>query len=163
MRRLYHSPARIIKQLLVDYGLGFDPEVGTAGTSPWAIYRGREPDRPDDLIKVSDTTPRGEGDTQTDGIHQQHEGIQVFVRSADYDRGYRKINAISLALDQVNFVSVDLPAPEGEGEVPGTAEIRYEVQSCTCTSGPAPTGPDTPAGKRLTFTVNYLVSIRRCE
>lgn len=158
--RFYHSPARVLQQFLTDYGLGTDPELGTTGDEygEWPIFRGREPDRPDDLIKVSDTTPKSDGDSMVDGERQEHEGIQVFVRSYDYDIGWRKINDVCQVLNAVarDAVSVELPTELG------TAGANYQIAACTKSSGPAPTGPDTPQGKRLTFTANYLVSIRMC-
>lgn len=161
--RLYHSPARVLQQFLVDVGLASDPRDGvTVGGGvtygDWPVFRGREPDRPDNLLKLSDTSPRSDGDTQVDGERQEHEGVQVFVRSADYDTGWLKLNDVCLELNAVarQFTSVEL-----FGEL-GTAGAVYQITACTKVSGPGPTGPDTPQGKRLTFTANYLVSVRMC-
>lgn len=161
---LKHSPARVIKQYIIDQALGSDPDADDENDrTPWPVYRGREPDKPDDLIKVSDTQGTDDGFCQVDSEQQKHHGIQVMVRSTDYDEGYRKALDIALLLDQANraSVSVELITEDDTG-TGGFPVYVYEIASIKTTTDVIPIGTDTPQGKRLLFTFNAIAAIRLC-
>lgn len=148
---LQHSPADVIRQLIIDSTLGTNPDLTTL--LAWPVYRGRDPDRPDNLIKVSDTQGRIFGSIQTDGELQEHHGIQVMVRSVDYSTGYVKARAIAVMLDGVNEELVAM--------TPGTA-FDYIVHGVTRTSDVIALGSDVPQGKRQLFVINATTPIRLC-
>lgn len=162
-KAFYHSAARVIQQLLIDAGYGTDPQDATGDDSSygeWPVFRGREPDRPDNLIKISDTTPILYGDTMVDGENQDHCGVQVMVRGQVYDDdAYRKVNAVARFLDRLSCRTVTVEIDDaGTGSL---TEVTYYLKAITRRSGPIPLGPvDTPAGKRLVFTVNYTLPLR---
>jgi len=141
---LAHSPADIIRRVLIALGHGVDPP-GTV----WPIYAGAEPDLPDNCITCYDTERRGHGRTQTDGEQQEHHGVQVRVRGATHGVGYVKARALALALDQEVY--------QESVTIAGTA---YLVHAVSRTSGVLALGTDTPTSKRRLFTVNVLVSLR---
>jgi len=94
---LAHSPAEIVRQLLVDLELGVNPP--SAG---WQAYSTSEPTSPDNVITVYDTAGRSHGRDSVINDRQEHHGIQVRVRSATFRDGWLKSNIIAQALDRVN-------------------------------------------------------------
>lgn len=148
-----HSPAYIILQALVDAGYGSNPDDGIGD---WPIYDNRESDEPDDVIRISDTQGIDHGYLQPDGERQEMEGIQVMVRSADKDDGWKKSRQIAMFLDGINFLRVTLDSI-------GTAGDKdYVIQCVERTSNIIPLGADVPAGKRSRFVINGLVTLRMC-
>lgn len=161
---LKNSPAHVIKQYIIDEALGSDPDADDENDRiPWPVFRGREVDRPDDLIKVSDTQGRDDGFSQVESEQQKHHGIQVMVRSTDYDEGYRKCLDIALLLDRANHasVSVEYVTEDDMGTGSPPAYI-YEIAAVKTTTDVIPLGADTPQGKRLLFTFNAIAAIRLC-
>ncbi len=153
---LQHSPARIIAELLIAGGFGSDPErsIGSA----WPVYIGREPDRPDQIIKVSNTAGMDDGFTHTEGERQESPGIQIMVRSVIDETGYYLAKRIAGFLDQVQRTLVAI----AELEDIGTGTIEYSLSSIMRTSDVLSLGSDTPAGKRQLFTINAVYSVRMC-
>lgn len=151
---MQHSPAYVIWQALVDEGFGVDPETDENGR--WPIFDNHHPDDPDDLIKISDTTGRDFGHTQVDGEVQELDGIQVMVRSADKDEGWRKARQIARYLDQLNQKRVTL-------EQIGTAgNADYVIHAVSRIGGIPFLGTEEPTSKRFLFSFNCLCSIRMC-
>lgn len=164
---LQHSPSRLIQEFLVLEGYGTDPENDydeiNDAYGEWPVFRGREGDRPDDLIRVSDTQGTMDGTDQVSSEECIHHGIQVMVRSADYDEGYRKANRIAVALDRIQYYPIELagePYPTGSG----SEVFLYRIQSVKRTTDVIPVGPvDTPQGKRLLFSINAIGTFRMCQ
>jgi hypothetical protein len=145
----------VIGKHLIDMGYGTDPEDTIGGD--WPIRTARETDRPDDLIRITDTVGRDFGYTQIDGERQEHNGFQVMVRAADYEEGFKKAQAIAVYLDTVAGVAVTLD------EVgTGTEGVNYVIHSISRTSSVFALGSDTPAGKREMFSFNGTVALRMC-
>ena len=156
---LYHSPARIVAELLISAGFGIDGQdvVGDAPAGSWPIYIGREPDRPDDIIKVSNTVGRSFGDTMVSKIHHENPGIQIMIRARNEERGYLKSRAIATFIDQVNNNLVTITREES-----GSAEITYSLHAINRESNVFALGFDTPMSKRQLFAVNATCTIRLC-
>lgn len=143
---LLHSAAEIVAQLLIDLAQGTLPSANGS----WPVYDAAEPNTPDNAITVYDTTPQMQGRTQVDGVHQQHHGIQIRIRSQTHVIGNRKAEEVQATLDQTvyqNRVTLD-----------GTT---YIVQSIGRTSGIIPLGADSATSKRRAFTINGTVPITR--
>ncbi len=144
---LLHSPADVIRQLLVDMDLGLDYE--DAKTS-WAAFASGEPDLPDDCITVYDTDGRQNGRDMVGGERNEHAGFQIRVRARDHATGHGKARQIAVAIDEgVNNVQVDL---EGNG---------YLIYAITRTGGVLALGKDAPNSKRSLFTINGVASLRQ--
>jgi hypothetical protein len=151
---LTHTPAHVVRQLMVDLALGVTPP-GIVGQ--WPIFVRKEPDTPDDVITVYNTVGTDSGRTHFDGEVQEHHGIQVRIRGADEATAEAKTRAIHIALAQVFRVEV----------VVGSS--TYLVQSIAQGSaigltGPAgvnPLGYQPQVSKRSLFTINALVSVRQ--
>jgi len=141
---LTHSPADIVRSLLVDLGHGTVPSAG----STWPVFVGNEPNSPDDAITVYDTTSRMDGRTQVDGQQHEHHGVQIRIRNGNHVDGYTKARAIAVALDETayqNTVTI--------------SSTSYTVQCVSRVGGVIALGKDTPNTRRNLFTINALVSV----
>lgn len=163
---MHHSPHRIIWKALVDLGLIIDPDTldyenqDDIPNGTWPGYYSREPDRPDDLVKVAGTAGRNFGTTMVDSELQTHHGIQIMVRGFDDDLAERKAREIALTLHALprTYVIVD-----DDGTGTGSIAYTYLIASFTCTTDVIPLGRDTPEAKRSRFTINGTVPIRQCQ
>lgn len=139
-----HSPADIIRYLLVQLGLGTLPSSNGA----WPIYALDEPDSPDSCITVYDTTGVLDGHSLIDGEMGIHEGIQVRVRAPTKLVARAKAITILNALAAVGLTSVTI------------ASNVYAVYAVT------PSGPALDAGveqgtSRVLSTINAVVALRQ--
>lgn len=153
---IQHSPARIVCEALIAAGHATDPERTVGGQ--WPVYDSREPDRPDAIIKVSDTAGIDFGHTQVDGERQEKQGIQIMVRSANKRDGYYKAQRIAVFIDQLARTLVDI----AEIDSVGTGTVNYILHAITRTTNVLHLGSDTPQGKRQLFTINAVCDVREC-
>lgn len=143
---LDHSPAEVMRHALVALGVGTLP---TAAGS-WPIYGHSEPDTPDNVITLYDTTGVGHGRSHIDGEIQEHQGVQVRIRSDKQDTGYPKAKAIAELLDKsINRLTVTIGAAE------------YLVHAATRTGDVLSLGKESPTSKRNLFTLNFIVALRQ--
>jgi hypothetical protein len=145
---LTHSPADIIRWLLVSLGLGSDPDEG----APWPVYAAGEPNAPDNVITVYDTAGTDDGRSMIDGEVMGHNGVQIRVRSTTHPVGYAKADAVWTALcEEVydNTVTID--------------GVSYLVHSVNKIGDVLALGKEVPASKRSLFTINAVVSVRAVE
>ncbi len=149
---LNHSPAEIIRDLLVTLGLGTDP----ADSGTWPVFVSREPNAPDSVITIYDTTPRLQGRSSPGGITQEHYGIQVRVRDASPTGGWVKANSLAVALDQT--IALDDVTIE---DTDGTGSSTYKVYTVSRVGGILSLGKETPTSKRNLFTINAVAAIRQ--
>lgn len=92
-----HSPAQVLRQLLVDLGYGSDPPL--SGIAPsWAIYATNEPPDPDETICIVDTIGLNGGRLANGEIAAPRPGVQVRVRSREHIAGWQRAYAIQQAL-----------------------------------------------------------------
>lgn len=149
---LNHSPAHVIRDLLVTLGLGTDPDDGGS----WPIFVSREPNTPDSVITLYDTASRMQGRRMVNGITVEHYGIQVRVRDAGPTGAWVKANALAVALDQT--IALDDVTVE---DTDGTGSSTYKVYTVSRVSGPLSLGKETPTSKRNLFTINAVAAIRQ--
>ena len=145
---LAHSPADIVRRLIIGLGLGEDP--APTGTADWSVYVGAEPESPDACITVFDTEGRLAGSVQHNGDVQEYHGIQVRVRAATYPTGYAKARAIAVSLD--TDVERDPVTVDG---------ASYCACSVARTSDVIALGQDKPASRRQVFVFNALANVRQ--
>ena len=98
---LNHSPADILRQLIVDIGAGVAPTV--ASTTDWQTYVGMEPDErsgAEQVITVTNTAgvPKGR---VGQGERQIFHGANLRIRAKTHATGYVKANATAILLDSV--------------------------------------------------------------
>src|SRR4051812_5836239 len=82
---LSHSPAKIVRQLLINSEVARQVPL-----VPWPVYALSEPESPDDVLTVFNTSGVDHGRLMPTGERSQHEGIQVRVRAASEEEGYIK-------------------------------------------------------------------------
>lgn len=149
---LNHSQAHIIRDLLVVLGLGTDP----GDNDSWPIYVGREPNTPDSVVTVYNTTPILSGRRAVDGIVMEHYGIQVRVRDADPRDGFNKAEDLKTAMDEtiaLNNVTIE--------DTDGTGSSTYKVYTVNRKSGIHDLGKQVDSSKRNLFTINAVVALRQ--
>lgn len=150
MGPLNHSPADIIRQLIVDLGLG-DDENG----DEWATFDNSDPPSPDEVIVVHDTEGRDHGRSHYDGRRHVHHGFLVRVRSLDHESGYKKSKEIAIAFDETVYDNeVAIP------DLTGTTESVYVVHSITRPNDIFVLGTEETSSKRHRFSINCLATIR---
>ena len=143
---LTHAPEYILSRLLTSLGLAQDPEVGITA---WPVYYSQEPDLPDRTITIYGTDGIDDGRTMVDGERQGRHGIQLRVRSEDYDVGFGKVMELAIALDETVY-----------GNTVAVGAVTYRVHSFGRTSGPISLGKDSPETKRELFTLNGTLLVR---
>lgn len=142
--QLNHSPADIVRYLLVDLARGSLPEDET----DWPIFVSQEADHPDSCITLYDTSGILEGRAQISGEIQEHYGIQIRVRAANSTIAYAKISEINAWIDE--SVRNNLVTIEGS---------QYLVYAITRKGGILSLGKEVSASKRNLYTVNAIVSL----
>lgn len=154
MRTLAHSPADVIRWLLVGLGLGTDyRNVGL-----WPVYAAGEPPKPDNVLTVYDTVGTDDGSVMIGarGELQGHYGFMVRVRAADHPVGWAKANAIRANLAETvydNTVVVPL--------LNGVAAGTYVVENCAQVGHVLALGPNVANEKTWLFTVNAVATINQ--
>lgn len=143
---LVHSPAHVVQWLLVALGVGTSPNADPLAA--WPIYEDLEPQSPDNVLTVYDTTPRIHGRTNPDGETQQHYGVQVRVRSTTKEIGWAKANDVVTAFDlqYQDVVTVD-----------GSSYHVHAIHH----GGIIRLGKNVPQTKRSLYTINVMTSIRQ--
>lgn len=140
---LNHSPAYVLRQALVDLGLGTDP----ADNGDWPVIARKEPDEPDDVITIYNTAGRDLGRTAPDQRRIELYGTQVRVRASTPSGGNSKARAVANTLDALYLQTV---------LVDGT---RYEIAHFARTTDVLDLGVDSPVTNRSVFVVNGLLSL----
>lgn len=146
---LGHSPAYVLRTLLVELGVAVEPIVGNTTTS-WQAFTSNEPDLPDDCITTTDTSGRLDGRLAISGETVEHYGVQIRIRSSVFHEGWRKANEISTVLDEAVY---------NEALVIDSAQ--YLIHAVTKSGGIANLGRDRPSGNRSLFTLNVTIDIQR--
>lgn len=141
---LSHSPADVLRKLLVSLSLGSYP-ANPSGS--WPIYASGEPDEPDSAITVYDTTGVTNGRTAPDMEMHEYHGVQIRIRAAAHTAGYAKSRATAIALDGIQDRTVSI------------GSTTYIVQVVNRTGDVLSLGKED--GKRSVFTVNALVMVRQ--
>lgn len=144
---LNHTPAQIVRKLLIDLGVVSD----VADHTMWPCYTGLMPEKPSESVCIYDTDGKKEGRVQIDGESQIKEGFNVRVRSDDLTRSYLKAKEIINAFDSVLRRTVQL------------GDQAYFVQAISRTGSIMYLGTETPTSKRRLHSANAIVSIRMLE
>lgn len=104
---LTHSPADVVRRLIIDLSLGTFP---TSPLGAWPVYTDGTPELPDGLIVVYDTIPKYQGRNHHTGYVYEHHGISIKIRSGIEPEAAQKANQIAQALDTVKRQTVTVPA-----------------------------------------------------
>lgn len=146
MTALKFTPSVILRQLLVDLGVGTMPDPTTP--TAWPIYAESMPNSPDSMICVYTTQGVLNGSVMTDGEVQEHFGFNIKVSSARPDEGWSKAQTIINALDKtINRNSVSI------------GPFTFLMHAITRSSGIIPLGKGIPTNKQNTFSINGTMSL----
>ena len=140
--QLDHSPARIIRELLIDLS------SGTSDLSAdWAIFVNSIPDDPDKVIVINDTTGVLDGRIMITGEQLTEHGFQVVIRDQGQDTGFVRANLIATTLDIVLRSSVTI------------GSSTYLVQAVSRVGDVIYVGTDVPQSNLHLFTINARTSL----
>lgn len=92
---LRHSPAHIVRNLLISLGGGTPPSAGNA----WPMFINNEPALPDECITVYDTNLVHQSRDMRGGEVSEVYGIQVRLRASESALGFNKISSLMQMLD----------------------------------------------------------------
>lgn len=146
---LSHTPSQIIRQLIIDLGLGSD------GGASWPVYAVQMPNTPDNCVGVIDRAGVGRGRFQVGGEVQEVYGVQIIVRAGDGQTAHVKADAIKSGLTQdVHLDGVTVTDEEGYG----TATQGYIVYNVSHRSGPFVI-PESDTDRKIA-SLNMLASIQ---
>ena len=141
---LVHSPAEIIRNLLVNLGAGTLPSAGGV----WPISTDQRLDAPDNVMTINDTDGKRDGRVMPTGEVVEHPGIQIEVRSGTRGVGFTKTKAVATLLDE-----------EVYNETVTINGTTYNITNVSRSGGVLSIGKETPTSKRVLFTVNATVTI----
>jgi len=85
----------------------------------------------------------------SDGEVIQHPGIQISIRSDNYETGYAKIEAIALALDDTFLDTITIGGD------------TYSLRNISRTTPVIPLGSERGYKRRFVFVVNFLVTLNK--
>ncbi len=143
-----HSPAYILAQYLIDEGLLTDPSE----SADWKMYTGSLPDgllTDHNAVACIDTTPVKDGRIMG-GDPLFHHGIQLLLRSTDYNTGYAKASLLAEA-----FAAVD------DDQVAIDSGLNtYEIANVSQVSGVLVLGQEDGTKRREMFSVNFLATLK---
>jgi hypothetical protein len=143
---LQHAVHDVIQQLFIDLGLGEDPATAVS----WPVFAPEEPDSPDNLLRVRQTTGVEKGHSALTGEVFLHYGFQVLVRHQDDTQGSKKARGISNFMNQhVDHVSLTLDG------------VTYCVDEITTSGDIIYLGTQHPENRLHLFTINATVDLKR--
>jgi hypothetical protein len=140
------SPSSILAKYLIDMQGAF---VNPGDSGEWPLYKVSLPDGSGiafEAASIHDTTPVVDAKAM-DGTYVQAHGIQIHVRSKEYETGRTKLSGVVEDLAKVHGVTV----PMTDGSV-------YEIVNVGVASDAVYIGPDEK--QRAHFTANLLLKLK---
>lgn len=144
---LAHSPADVLRYLMIQLGLGTLPTNVLA----WPIFAINEPSDPDNCITVYNTAGNDIGGrSMIDGEFHRDRGVQIRIRSTDSPTGWVKADTIKDTLSKsVYYAAVAI----------GTSS--YLVQALNKIGDVIDLGNNAPSTKRNVLTINAMMSLKQ--
>ncbi len=153
---LLHSPADVLRWMLIALGAGSDPtDVNSQGlpNGAWPIYVDSEPSLPDNCVTLYDTAPSSDGRIMIDGENVQHPGFQVRIRGTDHPTAFVRAEYLEHVLaETLKYDTVHITT--------GTVTSTYLV-CCAARLRTTRMGKDVPNTKRSLYTINGILALRR--
>lgn len=118
----------------------------------WPLYSPHMPDG--DNVEtncgvVHDTLGVKDPRSISSGVVSEHPGVQIRVRTNDYNVGFAKIEDIALALDAVANETITIGSES------------YKIHNVSRASPIACLGVEPGTKRRTFFTVNYLLTLKK--
>jgi hypothetical protein len=150
VQKTVHTPASLLYQWLINNELAGDPEITS---ELWPVYINFQPDKPDNLIVVTDSGGRIDGRGHNSKKSYKHPAVQLLVRARrdKEPEAYEKIFELDEKLDEL--VRETVVRDE---------DFAYQIKSVSKTT------PITALGRsqesdRPSFSVNLLVDYMKVE
>lgn len=140
---LSHTPAYILRTRIINDGKGTVADENRS----WPVYVDGEPNLPDNVITIRDTTNRDVGFNQYRKELQEQYGVQVRIRSKNIIVGFPKYNALVVALER--YIN-DTIIVEG---------ITYSFSSYVASD--MFVGREIAVSRRPIWTINAMLVIRQ--
>lgn len=139
------SPASVLATYITGQTIMTAPSAG----EDWPLFISNLLDTPNNLGIIYDTTPSKDGRYMGSGEVFQHYGIEILIRSVDYETGWVKCNEIAGNLDSVTntLVSKD--------------DIVYKIHNVSRMGGVNSLGIEEGTKRRNMFSMNFMVSITK--
>ena len=145
-----NSPASILAEYIVTtLQLLTSPDLD----EQWPCFISSMPDDgvPDNCGTVYDVPGRLDGSMNRTGAVVQHYGVQIKIRSIDYNTGWRRIEDIALALDQMLDASVV------------RKDTNYIIYNAMRMTPVIPLGAEPGTKRRWLFTVTFTLTMDELE
>lgn len=140
---LTHTPAYILRTRIINDGKGTVADENRA----WPVYVDGDPNLPDNLIIVRDTSNRDAGYNQYLKEMQEQYGVQVRIRAKSIPVGFPKYNALLVAIER--YIN-DTIIVDG---------ITYSFSSYVVSDMFA--GREQAVSRRPIWTINAMLVIRQ--
>lgn len=137
-----HGVNEVIAQVLVDSGI-----TNVYNSAIWPTFVGDEPDSPDQVVTVYNTTPVKNGRVMNSGEVLLHWGIQIRVRSLTPKPGFVKLHAICDYLDGLAHKYVSMPD-----------DSEYDIHAMSNQNGVLDLGKEQLTRMNI-HVANYLVAL----
>jgi len=138
-----HSQAEIVRQLLVDLVLGYEPNT----TTSWSAFAFKEPQQPDNCLSVFNTQGMSDGRAMIDGELMDHLGFQIRSRGVDVPTMRAKLAAVRTSLAGVYQRTVVI-------------DSSYYLIQCVSNIGQILyLGDESPNSKRQLGTLNATLAV----
>lgn len=147
-KRFLHSPADVLRWLLVFKREGSDPNLSV----DWPVFKGREPSNPDNVITVYDTTPQDDGRTMVDGEDIHHYGVQIRIRGVTDPVAYVKAESIHVTLSENTYYE---RIAINDRVNPSALYLVHSISKQSLVA----VGRDAPASTRYLYTINALMTM----
>lgn len=148
---MIHSPADIIRAVLINRGLGSDPDLSPVQS--WPVYTGGEPNSPDNVITTFGTVGIDHGREMVNGEVLGPYGFQIRVRADSYQQGRDKIETIWEGLSELSGGVYNLTV--------NLSGDSYLVACIVRFGDILELGKEVPNSKRSLFTFNALINYRK--
>ncbi len=157
---LYHGVNDVIARMIwANRLLGTDPtfwETATAdltGTHGWPVFSFGEPDIPDNVITVYETTPQFDAKLMVTGEVMEHHGFTVRVRGKGPTMNVARRRAEQIRADFNSLGCTDQVVTMADG-------TQYFIP-CVSRASLVPVGRDAASSQRWLVNINCLAAIRR--
>ena len=145
--KLQASPASVMAYYIINE---LEKMTDPSDEDDWLLYTSHLPDNKDvetEAGAIYDTAGTSDIRSMT-GENYEHPGIQIRIRSRNYETGYVKIEDIANALDAVVWDDVEIGA------------LEYRIYNVSRTSPIVSLGVESGTARRFHFTINFLLTIR---
>ena len=140
---LSHTPAYILRTRIINSGHG----TPSAENRSWPVYVDGEPNTPDNVITIRDTTNRDVGYNQYRKEMQEYHGVQVRIRAKDIPTGFPKFNALCQVLERYIHDTLIV------------GDITYTITSYVVST--THLGREIAVSRRMLWTINAMLDLHQ--